>query len=256
MLDDALETELAAWAAAGARPTFWLRDDDAVDATPALDRLLKLSADHGVPLALAVIPNGAKAALAARLAGQKSVSVLQHGYAHANHATGDAKKSEFGDGRSLETMTGELALGRKTIARLFGELAEPVLAPPWNRIADAVLPHLPTLGIQGLSRFMPRRAAEPAPGLIEANTHVDLIDWKAGRAGKSSDVVMRDAADHLRARRTGAAPVDEPTGILMHHLVMDAAAWRALEGLLARLAGDRRVAWPTTAEIFGQGATG
>lgn len=247
---DLLETELAAWAAVGRKPSIWLRDDDAIEATPALDRLRALSDGHGAPAAIAVIPEGATPGLARALAAWKSVSVLQHGYAHANHAVGNAKKSEFGDGRSLETMTGELLRGRETIDRLFGDAAEPVLAPPWNRIAETLLDRLPGLGIQGLSRFKPRQTPEPAPGLYEANTHVDLIDWRGGRVGKSSAAVADELAAHLQARRQGGASADEPTGILAHHLVMDDVAWRALDRLLGRLGGDDRVSWPVAADIF------
>ena len=40
-------------AAEGRTLTLWLRDDDAVDATPALDRLLTLCARYSVPPTLA-----------------------------------------------------------------------------------------------------------------------------------------------------------------------------------------------------------
>ena len=67
---DRLDRELAAWAAEGREATFWWRDDDAVAATPALDRLLRLTESGGVPLALAVIPAPAEPGLAERLATQ------------------------------------------------------------------------------------------------------------------------------------------------------------------------------------------
>ena len=40
---DRLSIELDAWSAAGRAAEFWWRDDDAIDTTPALDRLLSLS---------------------------------------------------------------------------------------------------------------------------------------------------------------------------------------------------------------------
>ena len=42
-----LEAELEAWRCRGRRATFWWRDDDAVEATPALERLLGLADGSG-----------------------------------------------------------------------------------------------------------------------------------------------------------------------------------------------------------------
>ena len=49
--------ELARWKAAGHAPAFWWRDDDARRPTPALDRLLALSArfDASITVAAAVL---------------------------------------------------------------------------------------------------------------------------------------------------------------------------------------------------------
>ena len=251
---DALERELSAWAACGRRPAIWLRDDDAVDVAPALERLLALAASHATPLALAVVPARASVGLARRIARANAVSVLQHGYLHANHAHRGTKKSEFCDGRSLETMTGELAQGQSMIGRLFGQTAEPVLAPPWNRIVERLVPALPGLGIRGLSRFKARQTEHAVAGLVEANAHVDLVDWRGGRVGKPAQTVCDEVAAHLQARREGAASPNEPTGLLTHHLVMDDVAWTALDVVLGRLADDRRVAWPSAATVFAMDA--
>lgn len=245
-----LDSELSAWSAAGRRATLWLRDDDAVAPTEALDRLFDIASTHAVPLALAVIPAKAEPALARTLARAGDVSVLQHGFAHANHAGAGAKKSEFAERRPLEAMTGELVHGRTAIFAAFGDAALPVLAPPWNRIADSVTARLRACGIEGLSRFKPRKAPEPTAGVVEANTHVDLIAWRDGRVGKAPNAVADEIATHLEARRKGEVDQDEPTGLLAHHLVMDATAWSALQAVLERLGSDDRVAWPSTPEIF------
>lgn len=245
-----LDAELDAWATAGRRATLWLRDDDAVEPTDALDRLLDLVDAAGVPLALAVIPACAKPALARRIARTRSVSVLQHGYAHANHSAAGAKKSEFADRRPLERMTGELVQGRAAIVRLFGEAAQPVLAPPWNRIAEPLIQRLASCGLHGVSRFKARRRAVPAPGVVEANAHVDLIAWRDGRIGKPADAVAGEIASHLSARRANAVDPDEPTGVLAHHLVMDKTAWASIEAIVGRLASDRRAGWLAAPEIF------
>src|SRR5882762_9167952 len=74
-----LDAELDLWAAQGRIARLWLRDDDAVEPSPALDRLLAVCNGHGVPLLLAIIPAGAGLALAQRLAGEANVLPCQHG---------------------------------------------------------------------------------------------------------------------------------------------------------------------------------
>src|SRR5690242_11095944 len=77
-----LADELDRWGEAGREARFWWRDDDAVEATPQLDALLRLSGD--VPLALAVIPAFVEHSLAEALQTRPNVTVLQHGWSHAN----------------------------------------------------------------------------------------------------------------------------------------------------------------------------
>src|SRR5205823_4246421 len=82
---DALIHELDAWAKAGKTAEIWWRDDDAIAATPALERLLELRQRHDLGLMLAVIPARAADSLVDRLAREPAVAVAQHGWAHLNH---------------------------------------------------------------------------------------------------------------------------------------------------------------------------
>src|SRR5437868_68132 len=176
-----LEDEAAHWTEAGRAADLWWRDDDAADGGPALDRLLAIHRDIGVPLALAVVPAKATDALAERLAAEPGVDLLQHGYAHVNHAAPADKKVELGPQRPAMLVLGELGTGRLALERLFGQRPLPVLVPPWNRIAPALVPTLPEIGFRGLSTFGPRQRSHPVKGLLAVNTHVDLIDWKSRR---------------------------------------------------------------------------
>ena len=91
-----LSAELDAWAAAGRSATLWWRDDDAVAPSPELDRLLTLARARDLPLALAVIPARASQDLADWLVAQPArATLVQHGYAHQNHARKGEKKAEF-----------------------------------------------------------------------------------------------------------------------------------------------------------------
>lgn len=229
-----LAAELALWRDDGLVPTLWWRDDDAGQPSAALDRLLAEADRPRLPLALAVIPSAAGPALAERLAGE-TAAVLQHGYAHANHAVPGAKKAELGADRPLATVLEELRRGARRLARLFGARFRRVLVPPWNRIDPDVAAALPGAGYAGLSTYRPRRAAGGGPGLTVVNTHVDIVDWQARRF-LGEDAALRLTIDHLAARRGGLADRAEATGLLTHHAVHEAEAWTFVERWVATLA--------------------
>jgi len=236
-----LGRELDAWGRAEKLATLWWRDDDAVAPSAALDRLHDLGRAHGVVPALAVVPKTAEAALPGE-------ALLQHGYAHTNH--GATKKAELGAERPAATVAGELASGRRRLLDLFAGRVLPVLAPPWNRIAPEVVALLPGLGFRGLSTFKPRERAEAAPGLVQVNTHADIIDWRARRYA-GDEAAVGAILGHLADRRQGRADAAEPTGVLTHHLVHDAPAWGFLERLLAMTRAHPAIRWLTPAQAFG-----
>ena len=106
----------------------------------------------------------------------------------------------------------------------------PLLVPPWNRIDPRVIARLPAAGYVALSTFGPRPAPWAAPGVVQCNTHVDLIAWRQDRAFIGADRAIERTVAHLRARREGHVDSVEPTGILTHHLDFDDAAWAFLGG--------------------------
>ncbi len=241
-----LEEELARWAMAGEAATFWWRDDDAVAATDQLDRLLAVA--EGVPVMLAVIPKPLTASLAPRLAGSACV-VVQHGWAHVNHRPPGQKACEIGEDRPSPVVEAELVEGRRILSDAFGGRFRPWLVPPWNRIDPAVIDRLPALGYQGLSTFGPRKPAEKlaersADKLAEVvNALVDPIAWKDGRRFIGPEKTLARLAAHLAARRTRVVDLDEPTGLLTHHLVHDEDLWSFLAALAAALARHPAACW-------------
>jgi hypothetical protein len=244
----AVEQELARWRDEGRELGLWWRDDDAADATPELDRLLALQRAHGVPLALAVVPAAATPALAARLA-QEPVDLLQHGYAHTNHApAGDNKKEELGLHRPAMVVLGELGTGWLALQRLFGARTLPVMVPPWNRIAPGLVPALPEIGYRGLSTFGIRPRVSPVSGLLQVNTHIDLIDWRTRRFAGAGPVLAAFAQALSAARATG-----EPIGLLSHHLAMDGPAWDFLNSFWGRVGGLPGVNVAPAHELFASG---
>lgn len=247
----ALDGELDAWQAAGRPARFWWRDDDAVAPGPALDRLLNRARHHRLPLALAVIPATATEALARRLdAEPPALRVLLHGWSHQNHARPDKKKSELACGRPLDEMLADLARGRDRLTRLFASRCLAVLTPPWNRLPVPLIQRLPEIGINGLSRFKPRKRPMPAANVMEINTHVDPIDWRGSGGFVGEDAALAAITRHLSARRAGLADPDEPTGLLTHHLVHSPALDAFLDRLSARLASHPAAVWDDPARLF------
>jgi hypothetical protein len=226
-----LTAELDQWQAEGRVATLWWRDDDAVAPTPALARLLAVHGHHGVPLALATIPAHAEEALARGLEHHPGIAVLQHGYAHENHAGEGERAIELGGVRRRDRVAAEMEQGRDMLRALFPARLLPVMVPPWNRIAAELLPELRALGFRALSRFAPRERREVIAGLLQTNCHADLVDWRGGRGFRGEDRTIDQIYTHLRARRDGDADRQEATGILSHHLVHDEDGWRFLDAL-------------------------
>ncbi|MEO1225431.1 MAG: polysaccharide deacetylase family protein [Pseudomonadota bacterium] len=231
----ALDAELDRWRGAGQTATFWWRDDDATAPGPALDRLLGLADRYAAPVGLAVIPRDATEALAGRLAASTNVGVLQHGWAHRNHAGPGEKKMELGDHRPASLVGDELRAGFDRLSALFGSRFLPALVPPWNRIGASVGFQLAEIGFTGLSLFG-ARAHRLRDGLVLANTHVDPIAWRQDRGFTGTDAALATLVGHLSDRRDGLVDPGEPTGLLTHHLAHDEATWAFLERCLEALA--------------------
>lgn len=233
---------LDAWRAEGRVARFWLRDDDAVEPTPALSRLLDLCKRYGVPATLAVIPAHAGEPLARLLRGKDGVDVALHGWSHHNHAPSDQKKQELGPHRAADIVLAELAAGIQRLSSLFGETFFPVLVPPWNRIDKVLLPDLHGIGVAGLSVFGPEKAS----GLPTVNTHADIMDWHGTRGCRPARDIVADIVKRLAEMRDGGGAM----GLLTHHLVHDEAAWHFLDRVFAVTAGHPACRWYGLREIF------
>jgi hypothetical protein len=238
-----LSEELDRWQALGREATLWWRDDDAVTATPALERLLALHRDRGVPLALAIIPAQAEEALARALEQHPQIALLQHGYAHENHADEGERAIELGGQRRRECVAGELQRGWHNLQALFPGRPLPVMVPPWNRISSALYPTVQALGYRALSCFSARPRREAMAGLLQTNCHADLIDWRRQRRFRGEERVIEQIRAHLEARRNARVDAGEASGILSHHLVHDDDCWRFLDTLLERCNRHPGVRW-------------
>ena len=238
-MTEALLHALDQRARAGNPARLWLRDDDAIAPSPALDHLLALTEAADIPVTLAVIPAHSGPALATRLDAATGVSVAVHGWSHTNHAPASKKKQELGAHRPAPQVLAELAQGFRHLTHLHPQQFTPVLVPPWNRIAPQVVAGLPALGFKALSVYGPEAPA----ALPLYNTHVDVIDWRGTRSGRPDAVLMDEIAEAM-------ARGDAPIGLLTHHLVHDAQVWGFLERLFALTADHPGCRWVSLPELI------
>ena len=224
--------ELQRWRQAGRAADLWLRDDDAIEPTAALDRLLALAGRHSIPLTLAVIPALCRRSTRRQAfrraprygrgawlgASQPRAARRQEGRARGAPAGGDRACRAFsGQGRHRS------ALPRKQRADP-GSALEPHRLEPRAAALRARL--------CGPCRSTARQSRRRS-GIV--NTHVDIVDWQAGKACRDHAALVGQLVEELGRRLASGSP--EPVGILTHHLVHDEAAL-GLPRTIVR--GDRR----------------
>lgn len=242
---EALRTEFDRLAADGRRIGLWWRDDDAVAETKALDRLLGITGAHDLALSLAVVPAALEPSLPARMAGEDDVTLLVHGWRHANHAAPGNRKAEFGSDRPLRELASEAGDGLDTVSTAFGPRCLPVFVPPWNRIAREFVPLLPSLGYGALSTFGEARAEA---GIPRIDAHLDPVDWHGGRSLAAPEALV------AMMRRALARGV-ESLGVLTHHRMFDEALWSFSEGLAALAADHPAIRSTGLPELMAQHAS-
>lgn len=229
----------------GHRAPFLWRDDDAVAASPDLDRLIGLGESHGIPILLAAIPSGIEPSLGRRLESAPGVSVAVHGLAHRNHAPPGAKPAEFGAHRPLAALVADAAEALRIAGnRLPGNTVLPIFVPPWNRLAPDLAVALPGLGYHGLS-------AVPGPairGLPRADATLDPVDWRGTRSLRDREALLRDLVASLSRE-----PPDL-IGLLTHHRIHDATLWTFVADLVAVLAAHPVTRILTPRSVFAPNA--
>lgn len=248
----ALQQELDQWHSEGRTADFWWRDDDATEPTEPVRRLIALRRKFGIPLALSVIPASATSDLRDLIHDQhapRKLSVLQHGYRHRNHTKSRRRMSELGTDRPLASTCDELTAGRKLLEDWPGW--QPVLVPPFNRIALRLVGRLAGLGYTGLSTIGGRRDTPTVPGISQVNAHVDILAWDTAEpyfagAGRS----ISDALTHLRAKRLGKADPGEATGFMTHCWAHDQATWDYCTEFFTRTKAHGGARWVSTQTAF------
>jgi hypothetical protein len=221
---------------------FFFRDDDAGWGDDRLQQLLDVFEDAGAPIDLAAIPTAVSPAFARILARRRRaapglVRIHQHGLAHTNHEP-TGRKSEFGPSRPAHLQLSDVLRGhRLLLERLDGEL-DPIFTPPWNRCTAETVRAVADAGLAVLSR---ESRAEPlgVDGVCELPVSVDWLQ----RGG------VRLTRPELGTALATAARSGKPTGVMLHHAVMDADDRRGVAQLLAMLTTMPSVRLATISEL-------
>jgi len=97
---------------------FWLRDDDAIERTDALERFVSLAETYAIPATLALIPAHVNETLVSLVNRSPLMAVAVHGWSHTNHAPPHEKKQELGLHRGADAVRQELSEGFQRLQSL------------------------------------------------------------------------------------------------------------------------------------------
>lgn len=218
---------------------FWWRDDDAGRPSPRLDVLLALAHELEVPLTIAAVPAWIEVDVAQQILNCPHAWVVQHGWAHLDHAREGERKIELGGAADLARMTARLSEGREKLRILFGAKFLDVLVPPWNRIAPALTANLGQLGYYGLSTW---KGTDPGPVPVmvrRRDAEIDPIVWRGGPRFGGHGRIIEQVKEGLASKHR------RPIGLMSHHLAFDDElfqVWRQLLLLLRDHRNSRLVA--------------
>jgi hypothetical protein len=235
--------ELRAWRKAGHRPRLWWRDDGARMATPALQRLLALSWQAGVPVSLAVDPWCDRMSLSDCLNPAALASVLQLGGGFGNESLDPDCR--------IETLARKLQASAQVYDAFVGYLPVYVVpadvpdAPSWVQIPANLTSAAVLSGLVGLSGFGMLSALIGVPRI---DAHVRLAGGENGGTLGRRQLAAR-VAHALRHRRLRTL-WDEPLGLLTHHPAHDRQIWDSLAWLLMRSPLSDEADWLSAAELF------
>lgn len=207
---------------------FFLRDDDIDCVEDTLQTLLNVCRRRQTPVSLAVIPGGLTREAAAFLGERVSadpglIELHQHGWKHVSHEA-QGRKCEFGPSRSFEEQLADIAEGKARLDEAFGAHWFPAFTPPWNRSTEDTFRAVERLGFEVLSTDRRRPAAF---GFHQEPVTLDLYRWKGHPAMRPAGEIAAELATQIEGRQT--------IGILLHHKVMDAAAFDFLDFLLGEI---------------------
>jgi hypothetical protein len=230
---------------------FWWRDDDLADGDDRLPAFIEVSRQLGIAPLVAVVPGlrTAAAVLAADM--PAGWSFAQHGWKHLNHDPAGQGNSEFGELRPPADVHADLVRGREIMMDQFADRYLDVFVPPWYRFADNHETLINTVGYRGFSGGGLRVRANLAPDVIQAGSHVDLLEWSPDGSAVlcPPDKLKRRLNQPLRQRGvTGSRNVR--VGVLSHHRVTPDAIWDYFSRFVEKSRTYDIVRWIDPRDVF------
>ena len=149
---------------------------------------------------------------------------VQHGWRHHNHES-HGKSYEFGPSRPLSQKRRDLHLGFERLHTLMREDLLPVFTPPWNRCDQETLSALQDMDYKAISRNLAAQPLVP-PTLPDYAVSVDLHTRKESDSKSGWQSLFGELSDGLTRGFCG---------IMIHHQLMNAAAFHFLDILLSAL---------------------
>ncbi len=207
----------------------FFRADDVAVPGRQFSQMMELFAAYGVPLSLAVVPAVLTQPRWQYLNGFEKMNPgrwcwHQHGWRHINHET-EGKKQEFGGARATAAIKRDLAHGKKRLEMLMEDRFFPVFTPPWNRCSRDTLNVLKELGYAAVSRSSGSKALPPS-GLPDYYVNVDLHTRKERHPTEGWKNLFAELKQAFAQKHCG---------IMIHHRMMNTAAFDFLEILLEKL---------------------
>ena len=213
----------------------FFRADDVAAPGIQFKRLMHLFAKYGVPLSLAIVPAWLSHDRWQYLNSfEKNNPVRccwhQHGWRHVNHES-KGKKQEFGETRTLTEIKHDLMRGKNRLRELMGESFFPAFTPPWNRCNGDTLQLLRELGFVAVSRSHGSTPRSPE-GLPDFYVNVDLHTRKERYPTAGWKKLLQELEQAIATRFCG---------IMIHHQLMNQAAFDFLENLFRALTTCKKI---------------
>ena len=213
---------------------FFRADDVAVPGMQCA-RMMGLFVKYGAPLSLATVPAWLTSERWQYLNSFEKSNPSrwcwhQHGWRHVNHEA-EGKKQEFGDTRSVLEIKQDIMRGKGRLEQLMAEAFYPVFTPPWNRCSANTLQILKDLGYAAVSRSPGRKPLSPGE-LPDFDINVDLHTRKERYSAAGWNNLMREFEQAIASGYCG---------IMIHHQMMNDAAFDFLELLLKALVNHPKI---------------
>ena len=213
----------------------WWRDDDIVEDTKELRRLLDFSEKYNVPACRSVIPKHVSKEAINKIKSIDAISILQHGYAHTNYAKFGDPLNEFGTDRDLEIQIKEIRQGYIKLKDAFNDQFLPIFVPPWNHISSNTIKRLEEVGFIGISLI--GKTIFNYNGLRNLSVQIDIHSWET-KSENSYSVKVRKFSEifcdlyRILTEKPTYLEKKIDIGILTHSQIMKDKDWKIFKMLI------------------------